>query len=58
MRISRARYVTICQQFLVTAVVLVVGLSAAGVMTLQIVAPEHQGPQASGMAPAIEVSDA
>jgi hypothetical protein len=56
MRISRARYVTICQQFLVTAVVLVVGLSAAGVMTLQIVAPER--PQASGMAPAIKVSDA
>jgi hypothetical protein len=58
MRISRARYVTICQQFLVTAVVLVVGLSAAGVMTLQIVAPEGRAPQASGMAPAIKVSDA
>ncbi|MGY2873983.1 hypothetical protein ACVW00_001173 [Marmoricola sp. URHA0025 HA25] len=57
MRISRARYVTICQQFLVTAVVLVVALTAAGVMTLQIVAPER-APQATGMAPAIKVSDA
>ena len=54
MRITRARYVTICQQFLVTAVVVVVGLSAAGVMTLQIVAPE--APQATGMAPAVNVS--
>lgn len=56
MRMSRARYVTICQQFLVTAVVLVVGLSAAGVMTLQIVAPE--APRAGALAPAIRVSDA
>src|SRR5690348_3447547 len=54
MRITRARYVTICQQFLVTAVVVVVGLSAAGVMTLQIVAPE--APEAAGMAPAVNVS--
>jgi hypothetical protein len=54
MRITRARYVTICQQFLVTAVVVVVGLSAAGVMTLQIVAPET--PRASAMAPAVSVS--
>lgn len=58
MRITRARYVTVCQQFLVTAVVLVVGLSAAGVMTLQIVAPEGRDAQASGMAPAIKVSEA
>jgi hypothetical protein len=56
MRITRARYVTICQQFLVTAVVVVVGLSAAGVMTLQIVAPE--APQASGMTPAVNVTEA
>jgi hypothetical protein len=55
MRLTRARYITICQQFLVTAVVVVVGLSAAGVMTLQIVAPEV--PSALGMAPAIKVSD-
>jgi len=58
MHISRARYVVICQQFLVTAVVLVVGLSAAGVMTLQIVAPDSAGPQASSLAPAVRVSDA
>src|SRR4051794_28230799 len=37
MRFSRARYVTLCQQSLVTATVLVVGLSAAGVKTLDIV---------------------
>jgi hypothetical protein len=58
MRLTRARYVTVCQQFLVTAMVLAVGLSAAGVMTLQIVAPEAHAPQASGMAPAVRVSDA
>jgi hypothetical protein len=55
MRLTRARYVTICQQFLVTAVVLVVGLSAAGVVTLQIVAPE--APSALGLAPAVKVSE-
>ena len=37
MRFSRARYVTLCQQSLVTAAVLAVGLSAAGVRTLDIV---------------------
>jgi hypothetical protein len=37
MRFSRARYVTLCQQSLVTATVLVVGVSAAGVKTLDIV---------------------
>jgi hypothetical protein len=37
MRFSRARYVTLCQQSLVTAAVLAVGLSAAGVKTLDIV---------------------
>ena len=36
MRFSRARYVTLCQQSLVTAAVLAVGLSAAGVKTLDI----------------------
>lgn len=40
MRFTRDRYITICQQFLVTATVVAVGASAAGVMTLQIVAPE------------------
>lgn len=65
MRMTRARYVTICQQLLVTAVVLGVGLSAAGVMTLQIVAPGGEVPGATGrpatasdLAPAITISDA
>src|SRR5215212_7702996 len=58
MRLTRSRYVTICQQFLVTAMVLAVGLSAAVVMTLQIVAPESGSPQASSLTPAIKVSDA
>src|SRR3954447_12553810 len=57
MRITRARYVTVCQQFLVTAVVLVVGLSAAGVMTLQIVAPATEAPQAGSLLPAVRVSE-
>ena len=51
MRNFRARYITVCQQFLVTAAVAAVGLSAAGVMTLQIVAPEANGPAA---APALD----
>src|SRR4051812_11916065 len=57
MRITRSRYITICQQFLVTGVVLVVGLSAAGVMTLKIVAPAQPGPRASGLAPAVRVGE-
>ena len=40
MSFSKAKYVTVCQQFLVTAAVLAVGLSAAGVVTLQIVSPQ------------------
>ncbi|MCW2784882.1 MAG: N-acetylmuramoyl-L-alanine amidase, family 2 [Marmoricola sp.] len=62
MRLTRARYITICQQFLVTAVVVMVGLSAAGVMTLQIVSPEAQAPgtdgRALGLAPAVQVTEA
>ncbi len=61
MRFSRARYITVCQQFLVTAAVAAVGLSAAGVMTLQIVTPEASGPGAAGassLAPAIDRQDA
>lgn len=54
MHISKSRYITVCQQFLVTGVVLGVGLSAAGVMTLQIVAPEAT----PGLAPAVRVSEA
>ncbi len=57
MPFSRARYVTLCQQSLVTAAVLAVGLSAAGVRTLDIVpAPgtpaETPTGTASGAAPA------
>src|SRR5690349_11931997 len=58
MRLTRARYVTICQQFLVTAAVVAVGLSAAGVMTLQIVSSEKRAPEASSMAPAVQESKA
>lgn len=58
MRLTRARYVTICQQFLVTAAVVAVGLSAAGVMTLQIVSPEKRLPEASSMAPAVREAEA
>jgi hypothetical protein len=61
MRLTRARYITVCQQFLVTAVVVAVGLSAAGVMTLQIVDPESKAPasgaKALGIEPAIRVTD-
>ncbi|MBO9523837.1 MAG: VCBS repeat-containing protein [Nocardioidaceae bacterium] len=42
-----------------TAVVVAVGLSAAGVMTLQIVTPEAQGPaNATDLAPAVRIGDA
>src|SRR6478672_12954367 len=52
MRFSRARYVTLCQQSLVTAAVLAVGLTAAGVKTLDIVPQPGgaAGPQASAPA--------
>ena len=54
MRFTRVRYITICQQILVTAAVAAVGLSAAGVMTLEIVSPERDAPtSALGLAPAI-----
>lgn len=56
MQFSKARYVTLCQQLLVTAVVLVVAMSAAGVVTLEIVAPKE--PEASNLAPAVKISDA
>ena len=52
MRFSRARYVTLCQQSLVTAAVLAVGVSAAGVKTLDIV------PQPGATAGAADRSDA
>ena len=49
MRFSRARYVTLCQQSLVTAAVLAVGVSAAGVKTLDIV--PQPGRRRSGRPP-------
>lgn len=60
MRFTRARYITICQQILVTAVVAAVGLSAAGVMTLEIVSPEGRasGADAIGLSPAISEPEA
>ena len=48
MRFSRARYVTLCQQSLVTAAVLAVGVSAAGVTTLDIVPEPAPGVAAPG----------
>ncbi len=47
MRFSRARYVTLCQQSLVTAAVLAVGVSAAGVKTLDIVPAPGYAPGSS-----------
>ena len=51
MRFSRARYVTLCQQSLVTAAVLAVGLSAAGVKTLDIVPQPGTAAGARGETP-------
>ncbi|MCW2817691.1 MAG: N-acetylmuramoyl-L-alanine amidase, family 2, partial [Marmoricola sp.] len=48
MRFSRTRYVTLCQQSLVTGAVLVVGISAAGVKTLDIVPTPGVDATASG----------
>lgn len=50
MAFNRSRYVTVCQQFLTTAVVLATGFSAAGVLTLDIVTPDPST-QAEGAAP-------
>jgi hypothetical protein len=43
MAFSRSRYVTVCQQLLVAATVCAVGVTAAGVVTLEIVTPETAG---------------
>ena len=51
MRFSRARYVTLCQQSLVTAAVLAVGVSAAGIKTLDIVPTPAQLAQRPSAAP-------
>jgi hypothetical protein len=53
LRFSRARYVKLCQQSLVTAAVLAVGVSAAGVKTLDIVAPPGNLTGARHMAPRV-----
>ena len=61
MQFSRARYVTLCQQSLVTAAVLAVGVSAAGVSTLDIVpdpGARQQGLGQTGMQAATEVAAA
>jgi hypothetical protein len=55
MPFSRARYITLCQQSLVTATVLVVGLSAAGVKTLDIVPAPAPLTDAQGTVPASPV---
>jgi len=47
MQLSRSRYVTVCQQMLVTGAVVMLGLSAAGVRTLEIVTPDAQRPTIS-----------
>ena len=53
MPFSRARYITLCQQSLVTATVLVVGLSAAGVKTLDIVPAPAPLTDAQGAVPVV-----
>ena len=53
MQFSRARYVTLCQQSLVTAAVLVVGISAAGVKTLDIVPRPSQLAERTGAESAV-----
>lgn len=53
MRFTRARFITVCQQMLVTAVVAAVGLSAAGVLTLEIVSPEAPATAGIDLTPAI-----
>ncbi|WP_310964415.1 FG-GAP-like repeat-containing protein [Nocardioides terrisoli] len=40
MPFNKSRYITVCQQLLVTATVLAVGVTAAGVVTLDIVGPQ------------------
>src|SRR4029079_4201800 len=55
MHFSKTRYVTFCQQLLVTACVLATAVAAAGVVNLDIVAPT---PDAGSMEPAVTVGDA
>ena len=55
MHFSKTRYVTFCQQLLVTACVLATAVAAAGVVNLDIVAPT---PDAGSMEPAVTIGDA
>ena len=55
MQFSKTRYVTFCQQLLVTACVLATAVAAAGVVSLDIVAP---APDARSVEPAVTVGDA
>ncbi len=51
LRFSRTRYITLCQRSLVTAAVLAVGVSAAGVETLDVVPQPGNVASAGEMAP-------
>jgi len=55
MHFSKTRYVTFCQQLLVTACVLATAVAAAGVVNLDIVEPT---PDAGSVAPAVTIGDA
>ncbi len=52
MHVSKTRYVTFCQQLLVTACVLATAVAAAGVVSLDIVETgarrQHRGPRGRG----------
>ena len=50
MRFSRARYISLCQKSMITAAVLSLGVSAAGVGTLDIVAQPGEAAGAQGFA--------
>ena len=56
MHFNRTRYVTVCQQLLVTAAVGAVGLTAAGVVSLDIVAPPDRV-GAAALTPAVRVQE-
>ncbi len=51
MRFSRTRYISLCQKSLITAAVLSVGVSAAGVRTLDVVPQPEGSAGAQGAAP-------
>ena len=55
MHFSKTRYVTFCQQLLVTTCVLATAVAAAGVVNMDIVEPT---PDAGSVAPAVTIGDA